>query len=82
MMFSYCTNCRYGEFLYSHLLIFAPTVEELGGALSVEAVVEFIDEGGKSLSCPVVLTGDHFVISLKADILVLANVKSYGQVMS
>ena len=49
MMFSYC---RYGEFLYTHLLIFAPTVEELGGALSVEAVVEFIDEGGESSSCP------------------------------
>jgi len=40
---------KYGEFLYSHLLIFAPTVEELGGALSVEAVVEFIDEGGNVL---------------------------------
>merc|ERR1711971_848821 len=40
---------KYGEFLYDHLIIFAPTVEEFGGAISPEAITEFIDEGGNVL---------------------------------
>lgn len=38
---------KYGEFLYEHLIIFAPSVEEFGGSLSVETITEFIDGGGK-----------------------------------
>jgi len=37
---------RYGEALYDNLVLFCPGVEEFGGALSVEAIVSFIDEGG------------------------------------
>ncbi|XP_018025715.1 dolichyl-diphosphooligosaccharide--protein glycosyltransferase 48 kDa subunit isoform X2 [Hyalella azteca] len=37
---------RYGEYLYDNLILFAPGVEEFGGALSVEAIIEFVDEGG------------------------------------
>uniref|UniRef100_A0A1Q3FF06 Dolichyl-diphosphooligosaccharide--protein glycosyltransferase 48 kDa subunit n=1 Tax=Culex tarsalis TaxID=7177 RepID=A0A1Q3FF06_CULTA len=37
---------RYGEFLYKHLILFAPSVEEFGGALSVEAITDFVDNGG------------------------------------
>jgi len=40
---------RYGEYIYQNLVIFAPGVEEFGGALSVEAIVEYIDEGGNVL---------------------------------
>uniref|UniRef100_A0A0P4W9M7 Dolichyl-diphosphooligosaccharide--protein glycosyltransferase 48 kDa subunit n=1 Tax=Scylla olivacea TaxID=85551 RepID=A0A0P4W9M7_SCYOL len=40
---------RYGEYLYQNLVIFAPGVEEFGGALSVETIVEFIDGGGNVL---------------------------------
>jgi oligosaccharyltransferase complex subunit beta len=40
---------KYGEFIYDHLIIFAPSVEEFGGALSVEAITEFIDGGGNVL---------------------------------
>jgi len=40
---------KYGELLYDHLVIFAPTVEEFGGSLSVEAVTQFVDEGGNVL---------------------------------
>ncbi|KAG5316833.1 OST48 glycosyltransferase, partial [Acromyrmex insinuator] len=40
---------KYGEYLYEHLIIFAPTVEEFGGALSVDAITEFIDNGGNVL---------------------------------
>lgn len=29
---------RYGEYLYKNLVIFAPGVEEFGGALSVEVI--------------------------------------------
>jgi len=40
---------KYGEYLYQNLIIFAPSVEEFGGALSVESITEFIDEGGNVL---------------------------------
>lgn len=40
---------KYGEFLYKHLIIFAPGVEEFGGALNIEAVADFIDGGGNVL---------------------------------
>lgn len=40
---------KYGEYLYKHLIIFAPTVEEFGGALSVDAITDFIDGGGNVL---------------------------------
>lgn len=38
---------KYGEYLYENVIIFAPSVEEFGGSLSVEAFTEFIDGGGK-----------------------------------
>lgn len=40
---------KYGEYLYQNLIIFAPSVEEFGGSLSVEAITQFIDEGGNVL---------------------------------
>lgn len=49
---------KYGEFLYNHLIIFAPSVEEFGGAISVEAIAEFIDGGGNVLVAGSSLSGD------------------------
>lgn len=49
---------KYGEYLYEHLIIFAPTVEEFGGALSVEAITEFIDGGGNVLIAGSSQSGD------------------------
>ncbi|XP_015509154.1 dolichyl-diphosphooligosaccharide--protein glycosyltransferase 48 kDa subunit [Neodiprion lecontei] len=49
---------KYGEYLYSHLIIFAPSVEEFGGALSVDAVTEFIDGGGNVLVAGSSQSGD------------------------
>lgn len=40
---------KYGEYLYKNLIIFAPSVEEFGGDLSVEKITEFIDDGGNVL---------------------------------
>nr|CAG4645505.1 EOG090X05EE [Lynceus sp. MCZ IZ 141354] len=40
---------KYGEYLYENLVIFAPSVEEFGGSLSVEAITKFVDEGGNLL---------------------------------
>ena len=40
---------KYGQYLYEHIVVFAPTVEEFGGELSAEAITEFIDEGGNIL---------------------------------
>lgn len=40
---------KYGEYLYQHLIIFAPSVEEFGGSISVEAITQFIDDGGNVL---------------------------------
>ncbi|KAK9501613.1 hypothetical protein O3M35_012308 [Rhynocoris fuscipes] len=49
---------KYGEFLYDHLIIFAPSVEEFGGALSVDAITEFIDGGGNVLVAGSSLSSD------------------------
>lgn len=49
---------KYGEYLYEHLIIFAPSVEEFGGALSVEAVTDFIDGGGNVLVAGSSQSGD------------------------
>ncbi|KAI8500462.1 PREDICTED: dolichyl-diphosphooligosaccharide--protein glycosyltransferase 48 kDa subunit-like [Branchiostoma belcheri] len=40
---------KYGEFLFEHLIIFAPSVEEFGGNLDTSALTEFIDGGGNIL---------------------------------
>jgi len=37
---------RYGQYLYENVVLFAPGVEEFGGALSLEGIVDFIDDGG------------------------------------
>lgn len=40
---------KYGNYSYEHLIIFSPSVEEFGGALNVETITEFIDNGGNVL---------------------------------
>lgn len=49
---------KYGEYIYKNLIIFAPSVEEFGGALSVEAITEFIDDGGNVLVAGSTSTGN------------------------
>ena len=49
---------KYGAFLFDHLVLFAPSVEEFGGSLNVEGVTEFIDAGGSVLIAGNSLTGD------------------------
>ena len=36
---------KYGEYLYDNLIIFAPSVENFGGSVSVEAIADFVDHG-------------------------------------
>jgi len=40
---------KYGEYLFDHLVLFCPNVDEFGGNLSVDLIAEFIDEGGNVL---------------------------------
>lgn len=40
---------KYGEFLYEHLIIFSPSVEDFGGNINVETITAFIDGGGNVL---------------------------------
>ncbi|CAL1605336.1 unnamed protein product [Knipowitschia caucasica] len=40
---------KYGQFLYDHLVIFAPSVEDFGGNINVETITSFIDGGGNVL---------------------------------
>ena len=49
---------KYGEFLYDHIIVFAPTVEEFGGSLSVAAITDFIDNGGNLLVAGSTSLGD------------------------
>ncbi len=37
---------KYGEYLYSNLIIFAPSVEEFGGTINLDAITDFVDNGG------------------------------------
>ena len=49
---------KYGAFLYDHLILFSPTVEEFGGTLTVDGVTEFIDAGGNVLVAGSSQSGD------------------------
>lgn len=49
---------KYGEYLYKNLIIFAPSVEEFGGDLSVDKITEFIDNGGNVLVAGSSTSGD------------------------
>ncbi|KAL9970653.1 hypothetical protein ACROYT_G023063 [Oculina patagonica] len=49
---------KYGEFLYKHLIIFSPSVEEFGGSLNVRAITDFIDGGGNVLVATSSAIGD------------------------
>lgn len=40
---------KYGEYLYKNLIVFAPSVDEFGGDISVDKISEFIDDGGNVL---------------------------------
>ncbi|KAI5612259.1 dolichyl-diphosphooligosaccharide--protein glycosyltransferase 48 kDa subunit precursor [Silurus asotus] len=40
---------KYGQFLYDHLIIFAPSVEDFGGNINLETITAFIDGGGNVL---------------------------------
>ncbi|KAM7445306.1 hypothetical protein ABFA07_006185 [Porites harrisoni] len=52
------TLVKYGEFLYQHLIIFSPSVEEFGGSLNVRAITDFIDGGGNVLVATSSAIGD------------------------
>ena len=48
---------KYDKFIYEHIIVFAPTVEEFGGTLSAEAMMEFVDRGGNMLVTAGSVTG-------------------------
>ena len=41
---------KYGVYLFEHLILFSPSVEEFGGSLNVESITQFIDDGGNILA--------------------------------
>lgn len=49
---------RYEEYLFKNVIIFAPSVEEFGGELSVEKLAEFVDDGGNVLVAGSEKSGD------------------------
>eukprot|EP01104_Vermistella_antarctica_P016201 TRINITY_DN5488_c2_g1_i1.p1 TRINITY_DN5488_c2_g1~~TRINITY_DN5488_c2_g1_i1.p1 ORF type:complete len:453 (-),score=121.04 TRINITY_DN5488_c2_g1_i1:6-1337(-) len=36
---------KYGEYVYDNVIVFAPTVEDFGGSVDVDALLDFIDDG-------------------------------------
>ncbi|XP_038078434.1 dolichyl-diphosphooligosaccharide--protein glycosyltransferase 48 kDa subunit-like isoform X2 [Patiria miniata] len=40
---------NYGEYIYEHLVLFCPSVEEFGGQIAEGSITEFIDSGGNVL---------------------------------
>jgi len=49
---------RYGEFLYDHIVLLAPTIEEFGGEITPESFIEFVDNGGNLILTADIETGD------------------------
>jgi len=49
---------RYGEYLYDDMILLTPTAEELGGGLTAESVIEFVDDGGNVFIAAGPDTGD------------------------
>ncbi|KAL3206910.1 hypothetical protein MRX96_039861 [Rhipicephalus microplus] len=49
---------KYGEYLYKHLILFSPSVEEFGGTINVQALTEFVDDGGNILAAASSSVGD------------------------
>jgi len=49
---------KYGEFKYQHLIVFAPSVDEFGGSISVKEIINFIDRGGNVLVAASSQVGD------------------------
>lgn len=49
---------KYGEYLYDHLIIFAPSVEEFGGTMDVSSLTGFVDQGGNILMAASSQVGD------------------------
>ncbi|XP_050420417.1 dolichyl-diphosphooligosaccharide--protein glycosyltransferase 48 kDa subunit [Adelges cooleyi] len=48
---------KHGKYFYENLIIFAPNVQEFGGALGIDVITEFIDNGGNVLFTGGVSTG-------------------------
>ncbi|CAF3180588.1 unnamed protein product [Rotaria socialis] len=40
---------KYGEYLYDHVIVFAPSTKEFGGRLDAEVLTQFVDAGGNVL---------------------------------
>lgn len=49
---------KYGQYLFQNLIIFSPSVEEFGGAVNVEAITKFVDDGGNVLIAGSSSSGD------------------------
>ncbi|XP_037566689.1 dolichyl-diphosphooligosaccharide--protein glycosyltransferase 48 kDa subunit [Dermacentor silvarum] len=49
---------KHGEYLYKHLILFSPSVEEFGGTINVQALTEFVDDGGNILAAASSSVGD------------------------
>ena len=44
--------------MYENIIVFAPTVEEFGGSLNAESMMDFVDNGGNLLVTAGSVTGD------------------------
>ncbi|TGZ67039.1 hypothetical protein CRM22_004996 [Opisthorchis felineus] len=40
------TLTKYGDYIYKHVIILAPSVSEFGGSINVNELVKFLDDGG------------------------------------
>lgn len=49
---------KYGEPLYENVIIFAPSVEEFGGSMQLDTILQFIDAGGNVLMAASSSTGN------------------------
>jgi oligosaccharyltransferase complex subunit beta len=49
---------KYGEYIYDHIILFAPATKEFGGRLDAETLTQFVDAGGNVLVAGSNIIGD------------------------
>ncbi|CAF1434380.1 unnamed protein product [Rotaria sp. Silwood1] len=47
---------KYGEYIYDHIILFAPATKEFGGRMDAEVLTQFVDAGGN-----VLIAGSHII---------------------
>eukprot|EP00658_Telonema_sp_P-2_P023508 TRINITY_DN19427_c0_g1_i1.p1 TRINITY_DN19427_c0_g1~~TRINITY_DN19427_c0_g1_i1.p1 ORF type:complete len:431 (+),score=76.52 TRINITY_DN19427_c0_g1_i1:35-1327(+) len=81
---------RHGEFLFDNLILFCPGVEEFGGAVDANSILEFVDSGrnllltaSNELGDPIreVASESGVIFSMESDFVAASNFEQYPTIL-